>query len=160
MNSRLQRIAGSPLRETLIDRLSRINIAELATGRTFYSGERDFARGWVASCKVENGGKRIAAMARNKSWKLYSVTIDVAEVTRSVVDIEGKCSCSVQFNCKHVVATLFQAIADNQAARRVSPAKPESALAKSQPPKSAPAKSARASETREVLPAPKPAPAP
>ena len=150
MNSPLQRIAGSPPGGALIDRLSRADIAELTSRSTFKSGERDYSRGWVLDCDVEKGGRRISGMVRSKGWQLLSVSIDIAEVSRNLLGIESECSCSVQFNCRHVAAMLFQAIADNEAFRRAPQAVPGTV----------PAKRARASDTLELFPELKPVRAP
>ncbi|GAB4392122.1 MAG: DEAD/DEAH box helicase [Gammaproteobacteria bacterium] len=67
----------------------------------------------VKSVTIEQEGWFIHGTVSGNHAKLYSVEVQIALVN-SIIEINGQCSCSVQRNCKHVVALLLQVLKRDQ----------------------------------------------
>jgi hypothetical protein len=113
MNSRLQRIAEPLSGGTRLSRLSRHDIERLVSRSAVAKGERYWRQGRVLSLSVEQDTAQISARVQGSRRQPYSCTIDIGEADGGRLDIEGECSCPVSFDCKHVAAALFAAIAQN-----------------------------------------------
>ena len=116
MSSRLQRIEEPLSGGTLLDRLSRDDIEDITSRNAFSNGERYWRQGRVLSLTTEKDDTRIKARVRGGRRQPYSLKIDIVDVNGELLDIVGECSCPVGFNCKHVAAALFAAMASNSTA--------------------------------------------
>src|SRR5580765_5504453 len=116
MSSRLQRIDEPTSEQTLVARLSRDDIEDITSRNALSNGEHYSRQGRVIFCTVEKDGARIKARVRGSQRQAYSVAIDITDVNGEMLDIMGECSCPVGFNCKHVAAVLFEAIAQQSTA--------------------------------------------
>lgn len=70
-------------------------------------GREDFKNGHVEKLDTHQENKNITAEVIGSAVKPYKVSISYDEH-----DIDGDCSCPLQFNCKHVAATLYAVLAD------------------------------------------------
>jgi superfamily II DNA or RNA helicase len=122
MRSHLQRIEEPPRGGTVLDRLSRNDIEDFTSRNAVRDGERYWQQGRVLSLTMEQDGTRIEARVRGSQGHPYSLTIEIAEVNGDDLDVMGECSCPVGFNCKHVAAALFAAMAHTP--QRATPAAP------------------------------------
>lgn len=111
MSSRLQRIEEPLHGRTLLDRLSREDIEDIISRNAFSNDERYWRQGGVLSLTTQKDGTRIKARVQGSGRQPYSLTIEIVDVNPEFLDIEGQCSCPGGFNCKHVAATLFAAMA-------------------------------------------------
>jgi superfamily II DNA or RNA helicase len=64
---------------------------------------------------------QIKARVQGSERLPYAQTIEIADIDGEFLDIEGECSCPVGFNCKHVAAVLFGAMAQQSRASRATP---------------------------------------
>jgi len=76
----------------------------LTRGRAYQAGGR------VRNLAVRDGGARIGATVQGNRAKPYRTDVRLRNA-RGRVRIEGGCSCPMVFNCKHVAATLLEALA-------------------------------------------------
>ena len=98
----------------------------LARGRTYY------AAGRVGALEVRDEGSHLIAEVQGNSKKPYRTEVHLHRAGKHL-RIEGECSCPVSYNCKHVAATLLEALKQNPPAavptktvRRAVPAAPPS----------------------------------
>jgi superfamily II DNA or RNA helicase len=110
MNGRAQRVEADLTGESLLGRLRRDDIEAVTSKSAFHKGERYWREGRVAALAVENGGTLIKARVRGSGPKPYTQTIELAD-DGPHLQISGLCSCPVGFDCKHVAAALFAALA-------------------------------------------------
>jgi superfamily II DNA or RNA helicase len=120
MSSRLQRVEEPLYRRTLLDRLSREDIEDVTSRNAFSNGERYWRQGRVLFLTTQKDGTRIKAQVQGSERRPYSLTIEIDDVNGEFLDIEGQCSCPIGFNCKHVAAVLFAAMAHDTTASYVS----------------------------------------
>jgi len=113
MSSRLQRIDEPLFGRTLLDRLSREDIEDVTSRSALSNGERYWRQGRVLSLTTEKDGARIKALVQGSKREPYSLSIEIVDLHGVFTDIEGKCSCPVGFNCKHIAAALFAAMAQS-----------------------------------------------
>ncbi len=71
-------------------------------------GREYFKNGHVEKLNFDAKNQTITAEVIGSKPKPYKVSISFDEY-----DIDGDCSCPVQFNCKHVAATLYAVMAEN-----------------------------------------------
>jgi len=77
------------------------------------SGRKYFKDGHVENLQLTKKGQPITAEVIGRSSKPYQVSIVFDKH-----DIDGDCTCPMQFNCKHVAATLYAALAETSALPR------------------------------------------
>ena len=123
-----QRIEEPPAGGALLDRMSREDVEDITSRNAANNGERYWRQGRVLSLNSNENekGVQIKARVQGSRRQPYAQAIEVADIDGVFLDIEGECSCPVGFNCKHVAAVLFAAIAQqseaNQGALKVVPA--------------------------------------
>lgn len=99
---------------------------------------RDYqASGRVRALKISDDGRRLAATVQGGAKRPYRTDIALTRTRKGIVRIEGSCSCPMVYNCKHVAATLLEALEQR------GPEDSEEALAEFEPaPVAAPARPA------------------
>ncbi|WP_426425637.1 SWIM zinc finger family protein [Bradyrhizobium genosp. A] len=68
------------------------------------------AQGRVSGVKVSDDLTHVSSQVRGSESKKYRVDIQLEFDDDSLTDIDGGCSCPMAFNCKHVAATLLEAL--------------------------------------------------
>ncbi|MCP4075714.1 MAG: DEAD/DEAH box helicase [Gammaproteobacteria bacterium] len=96
---------------TVKDLLSFFKPAYMQRGRVY------FEQNMVLNTEKHHGGSVITASVKGAGNNTYSLRIELESRGRSVVDIQGNCSCPVSYNCKHVVAALLHFIEKNPPAQ-------------------------------------------
>jgi len=76
------------------------------------------AQGRVSALQISEDLNRVASRVSGTGSKPYRVEIDLEFDGSRLIDIDGTCSCPMALNCKHVAATLFEAL--HQPAKAVS----------------------------------------
>ena len=71
-------------------------------------GRDDFKNGHVENLKIDLKKQTITAEVIDSSPTPFKVHIEYDEY-----DIDGDCTCPLQFNCKHVAAALYAVLAEN-----------------------------------------------
>ena len=72
---------------------------------------RDYqAFGRVKQLAIDADGRRIGAAVQGGAKRPYRTDIILSQTRKGVVRIEGSCSCPMVYNCKHVAATLLEAL--------------------------------------------------
>ena len=90
--------------------ISRSDVEYLLDGSHFNDGTDCFHQGKVSSVNILKGQNSIGSTVYGKKGELYHQSIRLNIAPGGYVDaIAGRCSCSVGFNCKHVVAALLEA---------------------------------------------------
>jgi len=73
-------------------------------------GRKYHEKGNVWDITISHEGRHITSRVKGRGRTVYRTDIDIVKEDYSEgVDVEGVCSCTVGFNCKHVVATLLEA---------------------------------------------------
>jgi hypothetical protein len=78
--------------------------------RYFLRGQRYQQEGRVGALQVGAGGCRLTALVEGGDGRPYRVAVQVGAGAGSPARIEGRCDCPIGYNCKHVAATLLEAI--------------------------------------------------
>jgi superfamily II DNA or RNA helicase len=68
------------------------------------------AQGRVSGVEVSDDLTHVSSRVRGSESKKYRVDIQLEFDDDSLTDIDGGCSCPMAFNCKHVAATLLEAL--------------------------------------------------
>lgn len=69
--------------------------------------------GNVKQLIIRNEGKKMTASVAGTHWQPYQVSIQIQiDENQKKIRIYGDCSCPIGFNCKHVAAVLYQALAE------------------------------------------------
>lgn len=68
------------------------------------------AQGRVSGVEVSDDLSHVSSQVRGSESKKYRVEIQLEFNDDSLTDIDGDCSCPMAFNCKHVAATLLEAL--------------------------------------------------
>ncbi|MDN3279380.1 SWIM zinc finger family protein [Frankia sp. RB7] len=97
------------------------------------------AQGRVSAVDVTDDLTRVTSRVRGSQARDYRVDIQLEFDRDSLTDIDGDCSCPMALNCKHVAATLLEALSDKRPSKLapVPPpqaAKPAKVQAPSAPP--------------------------
>lgn len=87
----------------------------------------------VSALDVSDDLTRITSRVRGSGSEEYRVDIQLEFDDGSLTDIDGDCTCPMAFNCKHVAATLLEALSDNESSERTA-ARSIKAQAPSAPP--------------------------
>jgi hypothetical protein len=128
MRPRPLQIEEPPAGGALLDRIARQDVEDITSRNAANNGDRYWRQGRVLflNSNENEKGVRIKARVQGSRRQPYAQTIEVVAINGVFLDIEGECSCPVGFNCKHVAAVLFAAIAQqskaNQGALKVVPA--------------------------------------
>lgn len=72
------------------------------------------AQGRVSALRVSDDLTNVLSKVRGSDYSSYSVDIQLEFEHGMLTDIDGDCSCPMAFNCKHVAATLLEALGDRQ----------------------------------------------
>ncbi len=92
-------------------------------------GHRYQAQGRVSALEVSEDLAHIRAKVRGTGSSDYRVDIGFDFSRDRLAGLEGECSCPMGFNCKHVVATLFEALSGKQPSSDASIARERTAPA-------------------------------
>lgn len=97
------------------------------------------AQGRVSGVEVSDDLSHVSSQVRGSESKRYRVDIQLEFENDSLTDLDGDCSCPMAFNCKHVAATLLEALNGKDSLKLASvpgapAAKPAKTLAPSAPP--------------------------
>ncbi|MDX8387351.1 MAG: DEAD/DEAH box helicase [Ghiorsea sp.] len=76
-------------------------------------GREDYKNGHVEKLVIDNKNQSVTAEVIGSAAKPYNISIEFDEH-----DIDGDCSCPLQFNCKHVAATLYAVLAESSSLPR------------------------------------------
>lgn len=68
------------------------------------------AQGRVSDVKVSDDLSHVSSQVRGSESKKYRVDIQLEFDDDRLTDLDGDCSCPMAFNCKHVAATLLEAL--------------------------------------------------
>ncbi len=89
--------------------ISRSDVEDLLDGPYFDKGVDYFHQGKVASVNILKGRNSIGSTVYGEEGKLYHQSIRFNITLKGYVEaVMGRCSCSVGFNCEHVVAALLE----------------------------------------------------
>ena len=81
-------------------------------------------QGSVKNIQIEGNGAKITALVEGSARTPYQVSVKV-ERHVNLTEIESECTCPVGYMCKHAVAALYEAIAqDNRKRERIGPDHP------------------------------------
>jgi superfamily II DNA or RNA helicase len=69
------------------------------------------ARGYVKGLEISEDGHAIRARVQGTARAPYRVAVQITAGRKRRVSIRGNCTCPMAFNCKHVAAVLFEALA-------------------------------------------------
>jgi SNF2 family DNA or RNA helicase len=75
---------------------------------TIQRGRQYYQAGRVSDIYIAEKSSRITASVRGRGRNLYRTEIDLFKNERGDTIVDGKCTCPVGFNCKHIVATLLE----------------------------------------------------
>jgi len=90
--------------------ISRSDVEELLDGPHLDGGIDCFHQGKVASVNILEGQNSIGSTVYGEDGKLYHQSIRLNIALKGYVEaVIGRCSCSVGFNCEHVIAALLEA---------------------------------------------------
>lgn len=97
------------------------------------------AQGRVSGVEVSDDLTHVSSQVRGSESKRYRVDIQLEFDGDRLTDVDGDCSCPMAFNCKHVAATLLEALSDRKVSELAGvppprPTKPAKAQAPSAPP--------------------------
>ncbi|MGF6308938.1 superfamily II DNA or RNA helicase [Bradyrhizobium sp. i1.8.4] len=85
------------------------------------------AQGRVSGLKISEDLTRMQARVSGTERTPYRVNIELEFDGDRLVDIDGDCSCPMAVNCKHVAATLFEALHSPAQSTGAAPQKPRGA---------------------------------
>ena len=91
------------------------------------------AQGRVLALDVSDDLTRISSRVRGSGSEEYRVDIQLEFEDGTLTDLDGDCTCPMAFNCKHVAASLLEALSDKDPSERTA-AMPIKAQMPSAPP--------------------------
>ena len=86
------------------------------------------AQGRVSAVGVSDDLTHVTSRVRGSESSNYRVDIQLEFDDDSLTDIDGDCSCPMAFNCKHVAATLLEALSDKEPSELASVPTPLAAM--------------------------------
>jgi superfamily II DNA or RNA helicase len=98
------------LAQVLSDLVKRKDIYTFFSRSAFEKGYAYQAQGRVAGLKISDDLTNISAKVRGNGSAPYRVQIQLDFSRDRLADIDGECSCPMVSNCKHVAATLLEAL--------------------------------------------------
>lgn len=97
------------------------------------------AQGRVSGVEVSDDLSHVSSQVRGSESKKYRVDIQLEFENNSLTDLDGDCSCPMAFNCKHVAATLLEALNGKNSLELASvPSAPAAKPTKTQAPSAPP----------------------
>ncbi|MDX8382866.1 MAG: SWIM zinc finger family protein, partial [Ghiorsea sp.] len=106
---------GAEITQSLLE--SNLDAAYLLSGREY------FKSGHVEKLQFDPAKQQVKAEVVGSGAKPYKVFVEFDEQ-----DIDGDCSCTLQFNCKHVAATLYAVMDEHSVLPRKKRKKKEEAV--------------------------------
>ena len=94
--------------------LKRKDIYTFFSRSAFEKGYVYQAQGRVTGLEVSDDLTRIRAKVRGSSSKDYRVKVKLVFDGDRLADLDGECGCPMMINCKHVVATLLEAMGEQR----------------------------------------------
>src|SRR5579872_4190754 len=73
-------------------------------------------KGRVRGLEIDDNAGYITALVQGSQPAPYEVEIELRQRRDGKVAVDGNCSCPMAFNCKHVAATLLEAVSVPQLA--------------------------------------------
>ena len=105
----------------LADILDRDTIADFVTVTAFAKGRAYQGQGRVTGLRISGDFLAIGANVLGSERLPYRVDIALVLKGGQLADIEGTCTCPMEYNCKHVAAVLLDALARPTAAKAGGP---------------------------------------
>jgi superfamily II DNA or RNA helicase len=109
----------------LSDVLKRKDIYTFFSRSAFDKAVAYQAQGRVSGLEISDDLTHIRAKVKGSGSNTYRVEIQLDFSGDRLADLDGECSCPMDLNCKHVAATLLEALSGKQSAL---PGKPETPL--------------------------------
>ncbi|WP_448043126.1 DEAD/DEAH box helicase [Bradyrhizobium liaoningense] len=100
----------------LSDVLKRKSIYSYFSRSAMEKGVSYQAQGRVSNLNVSDDLKHVTAEVRGSGANRYQVDIALVFVGDELADLDGDCSCPMDHNCKHVAATLLEALSGKETA--------------------------------------------
>jgi superfamily II DNA or RNA helicase len=98
------------------DVLKRKDIYSFFSRSAFEKGYAYQAQGRVTGLEISDDLTRIRARVEGDASKPYRVDIRLDFSRDRLSDLDGECSCPTAVNCKHVVATMLEALSEKEPA--------------------------------------------
>ncbi len=98
----------------LSDVLKRKDIYDYFSRSAFEKGHAYQAQGRVAALEVSDDLKHVRAQVSGGQSRPYRVDIQLKFAGDQLSDLDGDCSCPMVHNCKHVAATLLEALSGGE----------------------------------------------
>jgi len=111
----------------LSDLLKRKDIYTFFSRSAFEKAYVYQAQGRVTELEISGDLTHIRAKVRGSGSKPYRVDIQLDFTRDRLADLAGECSCPMAVNCKHVAATLLEALSGKEPSVKALPAKREAA---------------------------------
>ncbi|MDP1573519.1 MAG: DEAD/DEAH box helicase [Coxiellaceae bacterium] len=95
-----------------IKEITTVQLSDFFTSAEISRGKNYFNSGAVLKLTQKNISSdivEISATVKGSQSKPYQLTMIVEKLNNNEIDVDGDCSCPVEFNCKHVAAALFAA---------------------------------------------------
>ncbi len=90
--------------------LKQDDIVDFFSRSAWSKGSAYQAQGRVSALKISDDLTKVSARVRGSGRAPYSVDIFLKFRRDELADLAGDCTCPVGFNCKHVAATLVEAL--------------------------------------------------
>lgn len=100
--------------QVLSDVLKRKSIYTYFSRSAMEKGVVYQAQGRVSNLKVSHDLKHVTAEVRGSGSNRYEVDIALVFSGDELADLDGDCSCPMEYNCKHVAATLLEALSGKE----------------------------------------------
>ncbi|MCP3469397.1 DEAD/DEAH box helicase [Bradyrhizobium sp. CCGUVB1N3] len=98
----------------LSDIINRKDIYDYFSRSAMEKGHAYQAQRRVADLEVSDDLKHVSARVRGSGSNVYRVDIALRFGGDRLTDLDGDCSCPMDYNCKHVAATLLEALSGKQ----------------------------------------------
>ncbi|HEV7880010.1 MAG TPA: SWIM zinc finger family protein, partial [Bradyrhizobium sp.] len=105
-----QGFASMDVELVLSDLLKRKDIYTFFSGSAFDKAVAYQAEGRVAELEISEDLSHLSATVRGSGSNIYRVDIQLVFSQGRLADLDGECSCPMAENCKHVAATVLQAL--------------------------------------------------
>ena len=94
--------------------VSKEEIADFVSRSVFEKGRAYQAQGRVAALRISDDAMYVTSKVRGPGYENYAVEITLELGNDGLEEIAGDCTCPVGYNCKHVAATLLEALSGRQ----------------------------------------------
>jgi uncharacterized Zn finger protein len=105
----------------LSDLVKQKDIYSFFSRSAFDKGQRYQVQGRVTGLEISDDLTRLRAKVRGEPSTPYRVEIELEFSHGRLADIDGTCSCPMAVNCKHVAATMLEALSGKQSAAGAAP---------------------------------------